>query len=350
MKTDIEVWEIDPEPRTATRLGVAEQVGTEEMLEDVLVANPDMLMDGLTLVARQVPVQTKFADLLGIDGDGRLVVFELKRGALTREAVAQVLDYGSYLEAMPDSELASLTVESSGKDGINKITDFDEWYGNRGGDSLKPVRMVLVGIGIDASASRMVAFLAGRGVDISLITFHGFSRRDGTLLARQVRYAEVSIKPPSSNEDLVWQKIREKGVENLWTDVNRLLDYSVRSYYTTSGITYQQRKITLPVDVGVCASHNLKVVGSGKLRITFYPAAIDLCLDKFERIRKKMPFKDEKSPNAPTTQRAQNQSYCLLDEKSWRNSKACLIEFVQAVENAWREHEYSETGSPEETA
>ncbi len=37
------------------------------MLEDVLVANPDMLMSGLTLVGRQIPVETGFVDLVGID-------------------------------------------------------------------------------------------------------------------------------------------------------------------------------------------------------------------------------------------------------------------------------------------
>ena len=56
----------------------------------MLVANPDMLMSGLTLVGRQVPVETGFVDLLGIDEDGRLVVFELKREKLTSAAVAQV--------------------------------------------------------------------------------------------------------------------------------------------------------------------------------------------------------------------------------------------------------------------
>ena len=37
----------------------------------------------------------------------RLVVFELKRGALTREAVAQVIDYASYLDGMDLDDLAN---------------------------------------------------------------------------------------------------------------------------------------------------------------------------------------------------------------------------------------------------
>ena len=46
------------------------------MLETVLVANPEMLMRGLTLVGRPVPVETGFVDPLGIDEDGRLAFFE----------------------------------------------------------------------------------------------------------------------------------------------------------------------------------------------------------------------------------------------------------------------------------
>ncbi|MYI18886.1 MAG: DUF91 domain-containing protein, partial [Acidimicrobiia bacterium] len=146
MKTDIGIWEIDRASRVGTKLGFAERVEAEEMLEDVLVANPDMLMRGLRLVGRQLPVETGYVDLLGIDEDGRLVVFELKREKLTRDAVAQILDYCSHLEALPDSDLASLIAERSGKRGIDRIADFDEWYASQVGDSIKPVRMVLVGL------------------------------------------------------------------------------------------------------------------------------------------------------------------------------------------------------------
>ena len=60
MKTDIGIWQIDRTSRAGTKLGTAERVETEEMLEDVLVANPNMLMRGLRLVGRQLPVETGF--------------------------------------------------------------------------------------------------------------------------------------------------------------------------------------------------------------------------------------------------------------------------------------------------
>ena len=108
MNTDIGIWTIDRKSGNGSRLDVTERFETEEMLEDVLVENPDMLMRGLALIGRQVPVGTGYIDLLGIDEDGRLVVFELKREKLTREAVAQILDYCTYLETLGDSEIATL--------------------------------------------------------------------------------------------------------------------------------------------------------------------------------------------------------------------------------------------------
>lgn len=83
-------------------------------------------------------------------------MFELKREKLTRDAVAQILDYCTYLETLSDSDLAILIAEQSGKHGIAIIEIFDERYvtryANRAGNALRPVKMVLVGLGMDMSA------------------------------------------------------------------------------------------------------------------------------------------------------------------------------------------------------
>lgn len=351
MKTDIGIWEIDRASRAGTKLGLAARVETEEMLEAVLVENPGMLMRGLTLVGRQIPVETGYADLLGIDGDGRLVVFELKREKLTRDAVAQILDYGTYLEALPDSELATLITERSGTAGIGKISDFEEWYGSQGGDSIKPVKMVLVGLGIDTSARRMVAYLADRGIDIELLTFHGYVHGEALLLARQVRARnDGRTRPVRASVHLradVNRKAAEHGVADMWRDARDSLDYSIRTYYTKSGITYLQRTITLPDDVRVRGSHSVTVDEAGKIRVTFYPAAVDLGQERFEELKEAISFQNEKPPNAPATRRAPHQWYCRLDEESWQAGRNRLVEFVRAVEDVWRKHEHEASQEPE---
>ncbi|MDE2716387.1 MAG: endonuclease NucS [Chloroflexota bacterium] len=185
---DIKLWELDG--TQATPLGSNNQLESEQGLEDTLVKNPSLLMEGLTLVGRQTHTVGGPLDLLGVDQDGRLVVFELKRGTLSRDAVAQIIDYASDLDRMALAELAEHISENSGVGGIDEIENFQDWYSNRGFDdlgSLKPLRMFLVGLGADDTTERMVKFLAqNSGMDISLLTFHSFDFGGTTILAKQV--------------------------------------------------------------------------------------------------------------------------------------------------------------------
>ena len=221
---------------------------------------------------------------MGIDEDGRLVVFELKREKLTRAAVAQVLDYCTYLETLPDSEIGALLAERSGKGGIERIGDFEEWYGSQRGESLRPIRMVLVGLGLDASAHRMVSYLADRAIDIRLLTFHGYVNDQEMLLARQVRAADdtrtSSTGPPSASD--LKRKATEHGVAEIWQDARESLDYSVRTYYTKAGITYLQRTTTLP-DWRACPRVAFRNDRRGRGNPDHvYPAAVDLGQEEFE--------------------------------------------------------------------
>ena len=77
---ETKIWSIGDDSTSATQLNATNQMETEGLLEDILTANPDMLEDGLQLVGRQTSTAGGPLDLLGVDTDGRLVVYELKRG------------------------------------------------------------------------------------------------------------------------------------------------------------------------------------------------------------------------------------------------------------------------------
>ena len=182
MADEIQIWEIDGTSQ-ASKVEQTRRTETEEQLEDILVKNPEMLMQGLTLVGRQTPAAGGALDLLGVDRYGKLVVFELKRSAPTRDAVAQVIDYCSYLEELDEGELSELISRNSGLKGIEHIPNFGEWYSvNRSGrelEELKPIRMALVGVGLDESANRMVNFLIQKEVDITSVSFSAYIREGG---------------------------------------------------------------------------------------------------------------------------------------------------------------------------
>ena len=63
-------------------------------------------------------------------------------------------------------------------------------------------------------------------------------------------------------------------------------------------------------------------------------------------IKDAIPFEAEKTPNAPATRRAPNQWYCRLDEGSWHNGRARLIDFVRDVEDAWRKRLHPRLPAP----
>jgi hypothetical protein len=196
---EIRLWKIVCEAGEKPKAAPVETVDkttTEKLLEDALTGAPDLLMPNLHLICRQPEAPCGPLDLLGVDEDGRLVVFELKRGILYRDVVAQAIDYGSYLDDLEPEELCRLINANSGKGGTERIEDFAQWYGTEFGRPVADIgrpRIMLVGLGVDERAKRMVKFLAKCELDMSLITYHGFNQGGETLLARQV---EVQSKPP----------------------------------------------------------------------------------------------------------------------------------------------------------
>ena len=102
----IKLWSVESSgSRKATAVADIDTTETEQQLEDLLVNSPDLLMDNLTLVGRQLPTEGGPLDLLGVDADGRLVLFELKR---ERSLVMQSPRRSTTLLILPCLERTSL--------------------------------------------------------------------------------------------------------------------------------------------------------------------------------------------------------------------------------------------------
>ena len=339
---------------------LAQQTESERLLEDTLLKNPDMLMPGLTLVGRQTPTEGGPLDLLGVDEDGRLVVFELKRGTLSREAVVQVIDYASYLDAMPEQELTNYISERSGSHGVDQIEGFGEWYDakleGQGLNALKPVRMVLVGLGVDERTTRMVRFLADGGMDLSLLTFHGYSHDGRTLLARQVQ-VEAVAEPEKINSprgrlgrrrrrELLEQRINEH-TEN-WPEARELWDAVLGMF---------QENFPDPVEVAGMgksewAKHRLRLrmPGGGPARaalqlgpfethselvsLIFFPNAVSLCLDKFVQLRRELPYQTWPANNPKTEQGVIEIQFPIKSLSEWEARKEKLADVTRSVYDA----------------
>ncbi len=311
---ETKIWAV--EGNSATQLDATNRMETEGLLEDILTKNPEMLEEGLELVGRQTSTAGGPLDLLGVDSDGVLVVFELKRGTLNREAVAQVIDYASDLNAMAPDILSRHIEQQSGKYRIEKIDNFEDWYDKlrksnelpeEGLESLTPPRMVLVGLGVDDTTERMVNYMANAGMPISLLTFYGFVGSDGkTLLARNLevdsdRISITAMQGPRSRH----RNRRARFEENLQTlpeEIRTLVDNTERMFMSVENRftkIYASIRMSFHIDFSWSEDHawddgnraKRRVMlfieideSKNRINVGFPPTAVEFARDEFTKL------------------------------------------------------------------
>ena len=341
---EIKLWTIDCSH--VEDLNPAGHTETEKLLEDTIVRRPEMLLEDLTLVGRQTPTEGGPLDLLGVDGDGRLVVFELKRGILSRDAVAQVIDYASDLDGMDLDTLADYISQKSGNRGIQKIEDFHDWYSQtfEGEElkSLKPIRMFLVGLGVDDRTERMVRFLAeNSGMDISLLTFYGFRYLSKTILAKRVKVdssKDSTIGPRISNEER-WKLLNDLVDEYGISEMHKSLrDMFKKNWPESHQIPVRHKNPPYGKSINVKFSSNTYVridPWDGGMGLAFYRWSVALDADAFRE-----PIKDIRYNTWPKNRALEDdplpEVYFKWNLDEWETHKEKLTGLVQSLYEAWQ--------------
>lgn len=354
---EVKMWTIE-----GSKVSPVQSIGgmdSERRLEDILVNNPELLLPGLTLVGRQTQTEGGPLDLLGVDSDGRLVVFELKRGRLSRDAIAQIIDYASYLEDMDLDTLIKHISDKSGAHGIDEIDDFEEWYTENTEaenlESLRPLRMFLVGLGADDTTERMVNFLANRAVGISLLTFYGFTYEDKTLLVRQVHQEdsdEVDSVPArrrrvSSQEyrASLDSRVEKYGVSDLFSVAKKMFQENWRNPIERSNAN--GLNFSLPNRSEKGRRTNIRSARLGvkehELEVCFFSHVVRLFRDDFKLPIQEIPFQTwprgleaiaRTDLNTALDEYNNLEIQFLLDETEWETHKDKLDKLTHAVYDA----------------
>ena len=342
---EIKIWTIDGSD--VQEIQPTHQTKSEQWLEENIVSKPELLMPGLTLVGRQTQTEGGPLDLLGVDSDGRLVLFELKRGTLSRDAVAQIVDYASDLEGMNLDALANHIANRSGINGIEKIEDFKEWHTeNTEADALEdllPLRLFLVGLGVDDRTERMVNFLADKGVEISLLTFYGFTQDGKTLLARQM-HARADDATDSGagrgnlSRDERWEFLvnhtRRCDVHNLFLEVIKMFR---ENWHGSTERTFKYRmsyRLRNPVNNKLFNYARIDAY-RGQVRVVFFPPAIELCKDVFKPILNEIPYETwPHNRESEVLERNDTEIQFPLTADKWETHKENLNKLTQSIYDA----------------
>jgi hypothetical protein len=182
----------------------AHEAEIETTFEDILIQYPSLIMENLKLLCGKIETTVDHSELLGVDGEGRLVVLELEKGMLTSSSVAHIINYASYIHEMTNEELANYIKFCSGNIGLKRADDFLVWY-----ETLyqapfsvpKKLKMILIGLDFDDQSRSMVKFLADNRMDISVIIFNAFQDHDQYVIAMQ-RIQSTDRNIPSDMSEL----------------------------------------------------------------------------------------------------------------------------------------------------
>lgn len=247
------------------------EYASEKDLEDDLVRRPqELLSDPPTWIARQLHTSANgFIDLLGIDKDGRLVVYELKIKRTGRETMAQILDYASWIDTESLDELQRRIVQAPSKPGIAELQPFIR------GDNklLRPARLVIVAGEANAALSRMVRYTQRLGLDIRVET---------------VRH-EVAPTPE------IYDRARDFGVAKHWAAALETLDSCFegrghRLRHLSNGINYdiRDRSGSFRSFAGVYINDRKTGRELGDIFLAIHDTTIEQSESEFDRLKRRL--------------------------------------------------------------
>ncbi|OGR00745.1 MAG: hypothetical protein A2505_00540 [Deltaproteobacteria bacterium RIFOXYD12_FULL_55_16] len=228
MASMIEVWEIGKDGKLIlVDSTLAANNRTEpEHLEGWLSANPTLIAKNIRLIGRQVVTKTGELDLLAIDSSGNVIVIELKRDKLPREALAQAIDYASDISSW---DIAKLSEECSK---FNRQT-LEEYFGEQFPNvNIEDIvfnslqRIILVGFRVEDSLQRMVEWLFDKySVVINVVTLKYIRTTSGEeLLARTAIFNE-EVEKSKVGRKFVLAKSDDPGAYDVDTLRQKLLEY-----------------------------------------------------------------------------------------------------------------------------
>ncbi len=175
------LWKVGPCPEALAETVLA----NERMLEDMIVAAPQLVSDEWMIIGRQEDTGLGGrVDLLALAPDGSLIVIELKRDRTPRDVVAQAIDYASWVEKLRAEDIAAIYNRFS--PGKSLADDFRFRYRQPLDEDVlnQNHQIIIVAASLDDSTERIVAYLSERDIPINVLCFQVFVNGAEQFLSR----------------------------------------------------------------------------------------------------------------------------------------------------------------------
>jgi len=250
MGTEIKTWQIVDGKLQAINTNLKNEGRTEPYdLEPWIESNPEILGPDIVIIGRQTPSKSGPIDLLGIDKTGNIVVVEIKRDRLPREALAQAIDYASDAAEWSIEKLGELCFEYCGKSLEETITKSFPDVDVENLNINDAQRILLVGFSVESALERMIEWLSDNfNVNINAVVLSYAKTASGD---------ELLTKTSIISEELEQERVKKQKKFRIPMDDNPgeyepdVLRKRLREYLSRRKITIERlRDVLLPALLG----------------------------------------------------------------------------------------------------
>lgn len=236
MPTQIKTWQVTDGKLKPVDANLSDAGRRETQdLEKWIASYPSIVSPDVVLIGEQVPSRGGPVDLLAIDKQGNMVVIELKREKLPREALVQAIDYASDIAQWSAERIGEICTQHTGKSLEALLEESFPDIDLESIDINDVQRIFLVGFGIEESLERMVSWLSDNydfSINAILLQYTKTSSGD-ELLTRTAIISETieqlrthkkrpfstprSDEPGSHPEEALRQRLSAYLSGNLWS-------------------------------------------------------------------------------------------------------------------------------------
>lgn len=257
MGTEIKVWQItDKKLIPINTLPRDENISEPYDIEPWIASDSSIIGNDIVIIGRQVMTDSGPLDLLGIDKNGNLVIIEIKRDKLPREALAQAIDYASdvadwSIEKITETLAAYLTKASSHDLDINLEDYVRESLHKRNIDIENldinyAQRIILIGFSVESALERMIKWLSDNSnIFINAIVLNYIKTSSGDKLLAKTSIVSEEIEKQKLRKGKPWDMTDKPPPPDKYNDV--MLREVLSAYLSIPNVTNKRIKdILLP--------------------------------------------------------------------------------------------------------